>query len=124
MKKIVTKPESSWRMSSYVIHQDTVYFGHQGGIYDSDGNLLDSVEKQTRQCFLNIEMKLKEINLTLSDLAKVTVILKNIVDFEKMHSVWRNVFSDDYPVRTTITSDFVDEECLIQIDGIACFNSE
>jgi 2-iminobutanoate/2-iminopropanoate deaminase len=67
---------------------------------------------------------LREINLSLRNLLKVTVILKDISDFQGMHNGWKQVFSASYPVRTTITSDFVDEQCLIQIDGIAGIEAE
>lgn len=46
--------------------------------------------------------------------------MKKISDFQKMHEIWSYVFRNGvYPARTTITSDFVDVDCLIQIDAIA-----
>jgi len=70
---------------------------------------------------MNIEQNLKTIGLGLKNLVKVTVILKDINDFSKMHDVWKKFFVNEYPVRTTITSNFVDDNCLIQMDGIACY---
>ena len=62
---------------------------------------------------------LHEIGLSLKNLLKVTVILRKISDFDAMHDVWKTIFPSNYLVKTTITSDFVDDHCLIQIEGVA-----
>ena len=90
-----------------------------GGMHGEDGKPLDTIEKQTVQTFRNLEKALNEIGLTLKSLLKITVILKDISDFHGMHAGWKQVFDADYPVRTTITSDFIDDNCLIQIEGVA-----
>jgi 2-iminobutanoate/2-iminopropanoate deaminase len=64
----------------------------------------------------------QNIDLDLDNLLKVTVILKDITDFNAMHEAWKQIFSKEYPVRTTITSNFVDDHCRVQIEGIACMN--
>jgi len=117
--KIAIKPYDSYEISTFAIHNDIVYISHFGGSYDDEGNKLLSVEEQTVQTFKNLEKALKEINLPLDSLLKVTVILKDIRDFDAMHNVWKQTFTKDYPARTTITSNFVDDHCRIQMDGIA-----
>jgi 2-iminobutanoate/2-iminopropanoate deaminase len=117
--RIAIKPYDSFEISTFVIQGDIVYISHFGGCYDDEGNKLLSTEEQTTQAFRNLEKALKEINLSLDHLLKVTVILKDIGDFDAMHQVWKQIFTKEYPVRTTITSDFVDDHCRIQIDGIA-----
>ncbi len=119
LKRIVLKPYDTYDISTFVIHGETVYIGHFSGSYDDHGNKLLTIEEQTIQVFKNLERALREINLGLNDLLKVTVILRDIADFNAMHAGWKQVFSDTYPVRTTITSSFVDDHCRIQIDGIA-----
>ena len=88
-------------------------------MFDDQGRKLHTIQEQTVQTFRNLERALAEIDLLLDDLLKVTVTLKNISDFQGMHEGWKQVFSADYPTRMTVTSDFIDEECLIQIDGVA-----
>ena len=119
MKRIILEPYDTFDISTFVIHGDHVQIGHFGGMYDENGQPLHTIEEQTVQTFHNLEKALREINLTLKNLLKVTVILKDISDFQGMHTGWKQVFNSDYPVRTTITSDFVDEDCLIQIEGVA-----
>ena len=119
MKRIIQTPYDTFDLSTFVIHGNLVQIGHFGGMFDDDGEPLTTIEEQTVQTFHNLGRALREINLSLRNLLKVTVILKDISNFQGMHNAWKQVFSSDYPVRTTITSDFVDESCLIQIDGVA-----
>ena len=121
-KRIAIKPYDSYEISTFVIQGDIVYIAHFGGSYDDEGNQLLSTEQQTIQAFRNLEKALQEINLQLDNLLKVTVILKDIADFDVMHKAWKQVFTKDYPARTTITSNFVDDFCRVQIDGIACID--
>jgi len=120
--RITIKPYDSYDVSTFVIQGDIVCIGHFGGSYDDEGNKLLSAEEQTIQTFRNLENALKEINLSLNNLLKVTVILKDIGDFDAMHKAWKQIFTKEYPVRTTVTSNFVDDYCRVQIEGIACVN--
>lgn len=121
-KRIIIEPYDTYDLSTFVIHGDTVYIGHFGGMYDVQGNKQLTIEDQAFQTFMNLKAALGKINLDLKDMLKVTVILKDIADFHGMHRVWTQVFEGGYPVRTTITSEFLDEDCLIQIEGIAGFD--
>jgi 2-iminobutanoate/2-iminopropanoate deaminase len=122
-KRIAIKPYDTYDISTFVIHNDTVYIGHFGGSYDDHGNKLLSIEDQTIQTFRNLEKALLEIGLGLDSLLKVTVIVRDIADFNAMHEAWKKVFSSKvYPTRTTLTSNFVDDHCRIQIEGIAGLN--
>jgi len=118
-KRIVLEPYDSYGLSTFVVHGDTIYISHFGGMFDDNGGKLHTIEAQTLQTFKNLEKALGEINLSLKNLLKVTVILKNIADFHGMHRSWQQVLQSDYPVRTTITSDFIDDHCLIQIEAEA-----
>ncbi len=121
LKRVVIPPYDEYDLSTFVIQNDTVYIGHFGGCCDQDGNLLATVEQQMEQTLKSLTECLQEIDLNLDNLVKLTVILKNIEDFHKMHSIWIKYFSkDNYPVRTVITSQFVSENCLVQVEGVAC----
>ena len=123
-KRVVIEPYNTFGISTFVIHGKTVYIGHFGGMFNDKGDKLKNIEEQTRQTFRNLEIALEKINLGLHDLLKVKVILRCISDFQGMHDAWKEVFPGNHPVRTTITSDFVDADCLIQIDGIAGLPNE
>lgn len=119
MDRVVLPPYDTYGVSTLVIHDGLVFIGHFGGSNDDLGQPLLTVEAQARQAFRNLEKALGQIGLGLPDLLKVTVILRDISDFDRIHEVWKSVFPKDYPARTTITSDFVDAHCRFQIEGIA-----
>jgi 2-iminobutanoate/2-iminopropanoate deaminase len=121
-KRIAIQPYDTYDISTFVVQGDVVYISHFGGSYDDKGNKLLDAEEQTLQTFRNLENALKEINLGLENMIKVTVILRDIHDFDAMHKAWKQAFTKEYPVRTTITSNFVDDHCRIQMDGIASLN--
>lgn len=117
--RIILEPYDTFDISTFVVHKDTLYIGHFGGMYNDAGKKLHTIEEQTQQTFQNLAKALKAVDLSLESLIKVTVILRDISDFQGMHAVWKQVFTSVYPVRTTITSAFVDDHCLIQIEGVA-----
>ena len=119
INRIILEPYDTYDLSTFVVHNDTVYIGHFGGMYNEAGEQLFTIEEQTLQTFRNLERALAEIDLSLDNLFKVTVILKDIADFQGMHAAWQQVFTSVYPVRATITSTFVDDHCRIQIEGVA-----
>ena len=120
IERICVGSYSDYQIATFTICNDLVEISHFGGSRDSSGNKLTTIEAQFVQSFTNLESALAEINLTLKHLMKVNVILKHIQDFQVMHKAWCRVFPDGhYPARTTITSDFIDEACLVQIDGTA-----
>ncbi|MCC6614063.1 MAG: RidA family protein [Anaerolineae bacterium] len=118
-ERIILKPYDTYGVATFVVEGGVVYIGHFGGMQAPDGTRMRTIEEQTRQAFLNLDAALGQIGLSLKHMLKVTVILRNIVDFDAMHAVWQSFFPADYPARTTITSDFVEPTCLIQIEGIA-----
>lgn len=44
---------------------------------------------------------LAKLDLTLSDVVRATVYLKNLADFDAMNGVYRAAFGDRYPARST-----------------------
>ncbi|MGM0405597.1 MAG: RidA family protein [Thermoplasmatota archaeon] len=121
IKRTVIPPYDGYELSTFVTHDDVVYIGHIGGVNDEDGNVLSTTKEQMEQTLKNLEEFLGDIDLDLNNVVKLTVILKDIDDFRDLHEVWKKYFSEgEYPVRTVITSDFVNDNILVQVEGIAC----
>ncbi len=121
IKRTVIPPYDQYELSTFVTHDDVVYIGHIGGVTDEEGNLLSTTREQMDQTLKNLNGFLNEIELSLKNVVKLTMILKNIDDFKEMHKVWKEYFSKrEYPVRTVITSEFVNDNILVQVEGVAC----
>jgi 2-iminobutanoate/2-iminopropanoate deaminase len=119
MEFIDLNPDRDFTFSSCVRAGDFIYTSHHGGLFDDDGNIIESIEAQTEQCFRNLVKTIEAAGASLKDIVKTTVLLRSLDDFMPMREVYRRYFTDRYPVRTAIFTDFFDEECRIQIDVVA-----
>jgi len=77
------------------------------------------VKAQTRQAFANVARALERAGTSLAQIASVNVYLKRAADFGAMNEAYAGFFTSDPPVRTTIVSDLVDEEALVEIAVVA-----
>ncbi|HPH97525.1 MAG TPA: RidA family protein [Anaerolineaceae bacterium] len=117
MKRTILHPE--WGLSTCVEVDNLVFLGHHGGHTTREGRQLLTIEEQTEETFKNLKITLDTIGLTFDDIITLNVLLKDIKDFNGMHSVWAKWFPVEFPARTAMTSDFVDDICRIQVYGVA-----
>jgi 2-iminobutanoate/2-iminopropanoate deaminase len=83
----------------------------------------DDFTTQFHDALKRLQKTLAEFDLTLAHLVKINVWLKNIEDVRVYEKLFRNYFEKDrYPARMGATTEFVDDDCLLMIDGIACRN--
>lgn len=105
MRKEV-KSEAAVAVGPYshgIIAGDYVFLSGQTPLNAKTKKLMDnSIEEQTKQCFLNLEQVLKSAQLTFADVVKVNVFLTDMNNFEAMNSVYAKMFSEPFPARTTI----------------------
>ena len=104
--------------STAVVAGDTAYLGlHRGSGA--------SFAEQLRGTFERLADTLDEIGLATADLVKVTVWLKSITDLPEMENLFPEFFPDGaFPARMTATTEFIDLDCLLMIEGIACRRAE
>ena len=80
-----------------------VHTAGQGADDPSSGELAGpDIERQTRQCLRNVEEVLAACGASLDDVLRVGVFLAHRSDFEGMNEVYRTVFGDPPPARTTV----------------------
>lgn len=80
-----------------------VFISGQGGIDPRSGTVVEGgVRNQTRQALENIKSILEAANLTMDDVVKVTVFLRDIKYYSDMNDVYREYFNKNHPARTTI----------------------
>ncbi len=97
-----------------------LFVSGQGGFKDSKtGEEIKGIKAQTKECLERVKTILESGGFSLSDVVKVTVILKNASDFSEMNDVYRSYFPEDPPARTTIVADLVFPSMLVEIECIA-----
>jgi 2-iminobutanoate/2-iminopropanoate deaminase len=102
-----------WSYSLAVAAGDFVFLGMHRGFGDD-------FTTQFHDIFKHLKKTLAEFDLTLAHLVKVNVWLKNIEDIRIYEKLFRDYFEKDkYPARMGASTEFVDDDCLVMIEGIA-----
>jgi 2-iminobutanoate/2-iminopropanoate deaminase len=98
---------------------DFVYTAGMGPIDPASGQVVgDDAATQTRQVLENLRAVLGAHGLTLDDVVKATVHLRDLRrDFAAFDEVYRSHFTPPFPVRTTVGSDLMN--ILVEIDVVA-----
>jgi len=90
------------------------------------GNVGKTLEDQVHGALDNMESRLKEINLDLSNVVKIDVLLRDAWNIPIMEKVFKIRFLGEYPARKTIQTNFTHiggpNGLEVQIDAIAYKN--
>jgi len=78
-----------------------------------------TIEEQTKRVLKNLSIVLSGIGLSLTNVVKTTVYLKNMDDFKGMNSVYEEMFEGHKPSRTTISIKQNPLDALVEIECIA-----
>ena len=118
IEKVDLNPDKSiytnWTFSTYVRAGDFIFVNFQAA------NPAGTIEEQTEECFRNLAHTLEDAGATLDDVVKITVLIKNPDEFQRMDDVYKQQFTNGYPARTTvIVAGFLEPGGRIQIDAVA-----
>jgi reactive intermediate/imine deaminase len=100
---------------------DIVFLSGSLGTKPGGGGLADGgIEGQTRQALENIKASATLAGVTMADIAKCTVFLTDVANFQAMNGVYREFFPTDPPARTTVAvAGLVVAGALIEVECIA-----
>lgn len=97
-----------------------IFLSGQLGLVPETGEFVDvNVEAQTRQSLTNLKSIIESRGLTMNEVVKTTVFLKNMVDFPKMNAVYGEFFEKDPPARSTVEVAALPKNGLVEIEAIA-----
>ena len=78
-----------------------------------------TIEAQTERVLKNLAIVLESQGLNLKNIAKTTVYLKNMDDFQGMNKTYEAMFQGHKPSRTTISVKQNPLDALVEIECIA-----
>ena len=96
-----------------------VFVAGQVGREPATGELPDGIEAQTETAMKNIAAILEAAGLSFADVAKTTVLLVDINDFEAVNAVYSRFVSDPKPARATYAVAALPRGALIEIEAVA-----
>ena len=84
-----------------VIADKFIFISGTPGFNAATGKLSDSFEEQALQSFLNIKLILEELGSSMDKIVKTTVFMVSGNDFSILNKVYREVFPENAPARST-----------------------
>jgi len=82
-----------------------------------------TIEEQTERVLINLSIVLKDAGLSLKDVAKTTVYLKDMKYFQGMNRVYEEMFQGHKPSRTTIAVKENPLDAMVEIECMAELSS-
>ena len=105
--------------SRAVVQGNWVFVSGTTGYNYENMTISDDVAEQTEQCLQNIQNALKQADADLSEVVRVTYILKEASDFEKCWPVLGKYLGDIRPAATMIAAGLADDKMKIEIQVTA-----
>lgn len=123
MKKVLATKQAPAAIGPYSqgIHVDGLAFiSGQLPIDPATGEFAgDDIATQTKQSLTNIQNILASEGMTMADVVKTTVLLKNIGDFGAMNEVYATFFEGDCPARAAFEVAALPKDALVEIEAVA-----
>jgi len=125
MKEVIYSQEAPEPIGPYsqAIKAEGKFLFISGQIpFTADGQLAgDDIKSQTHQAIKNIISILKESGLTINNVVKTTVLMKNMDDFATMNEIYNEYFGESKPARAAYEVARLPKDVLIEIEAIAVF---
>ena len=122
-KQVINPPNArpGGVLSSAVRVGDLVFLSGALGTKPGGGGLADGgIEGQTRQALENVKASAALAGVTMADIAKCSVFLTDVANFQAMNGVYKEFFPTEPPARTTVgVAGLVVPGALIEIECIA-----
>ena len=85
----------------------------------SSMELVEGIENQIKQVFENINQILKAGGMDFSNVVKLSVLLEDLSNFEKVNEIMANIFSKPYPARAAYEVSKLPKGSSVEIETIA-----
>lgn len=117
--KTLAAPGAIGPYSQAVQIGDFIYTSGQIPVNSTTGDIPEGIENQTQQSLENIQAILVEAGLTMENIVKMTVFLKDMNHFNQVNEVYASFFKEPYPARSAVEVARLPKDVLIEIEAIA-----
>ena len=122
MKKIETSnaPGAIGPYSQGMVTGRLVFTSGQIPLDPATGEVVEGgIEAQARQSLTNVKAILAEAGVSMDQVIKTTVFLKDMNDFAAMNAVYAEFFQEPYPARSAVQVAKLPKDVLVEIEAIA-----
>jgi len=103
-----------------MIHNDTLYSSGQLSLDLDSGEIVEGgIAAETKRALENMEMVLKEADLTKKDIVMVRLYTSDVDNWDIINEEYSNYFGDHKPARAVVPTRELHYGCLIEIEAVA-----
>ena len=102
MKKIISTDNAPSAIGTYsqaVLINNFLYVSGQIALDPKNMKMVEGIDNQIEMVFKNIKEILKEAEMDFSNVIKLTILLDNLENFEKVNEIMSELFEKPYPAR-------------------------
>ena len=123
MREIITAHKAPPAVGPYSVavrQNGFVFLSGQIAIDPASGELVTaSFEAQARRVLDNVSAVLEGAGLTVADVVKTTIFLKDMDNFSRMNEIYGSYFSENPPARSCVEVARLPRDVQIEIEAIA-----
>jgi len=97
---------------------DTVYLSGQIGLDAVTMQMVNGVEAQIQQVFLNLKAVANTSGGTLNNIVKLNIYLTDLENFALVNEIMSTYFTKPYPARAAIGVKALPRDALVEMDAI------
>ncbi|MCL2021274.1 MAG: Rid family detoxifying hydrolase [Betaproteobacteria bacterium] len=111
-------PAAIGAYSQAVRTEQTAYLSGQIGLDPKTQNLVDGIDAQIEQVFLNLAAVAKAAGGSLDDVVKLNVYLVDLTHFPKVNEAMSRHFQKPYPARAAVGVKELPKGALVEADAV------
>jgi 2-iminobutanoate/2-iminopropanoate deaminase len=106
--------------SQAILVNDTLYVSGQIPLDPASGTLIsDTIENATHQVMKNILALVEEAGMSVENIVKCSIFLKDLGNFERVNEIYASYFRSSPPARETVQVSRLPKDVDIEISCIA-----
>jgi len=123
MKQVIHTNEAPQAIGPYsqaIMAGNMLFISGQIPVVPATGEIVSAdVEEQTKQCLENLKAVLAAAEMTLDNVVKTSVFIKNMDDFGKINGVYAQYFQENCPARACVEVARLPKDVQVEIEAIA-----
>ena len=122
MKKIISTDNAPSAIGTYsqaVLINDFLYISGQIALDPKNMKMVEGTDNQIKMVFKNIKEILREAEMDFSNVIKLTILLDNLENFEKVKEIMSELFEKPYPARAAFEVSKLPKNSSIEVETIA-----
>ncbi len=122
-KQTIQTPDAPQAIGTYsqairVDGGETVYLSGQIGLDPFTMLMVDGIEAQIQQVFLNLKAVAVASGGDLADIVKLNIYLTDLVHFARLNEIMAGYFSQPYPARAAVGVAALPRGALVEMDAV------